>query len=340
MLSKPKNKPTPILNVLKTTKTKNTSIDLDDQIIKNLNAHNKEIKGLYSPISFHIQDNINDINKRIQKYDILIPSFSEDDKCKSINENKYGDAVEEFCLEDRLENAGSWSDELSIEKDQRYFIPNDTPKISVDNKYILFKVNKNEEQFDKDFINEKRERTQQKDPEKTKKKRTLRDYLIKSFLSNFINVYLFKKINELLEKCKLGKICKCDYDMIIKPNESHLAILLEKTVEELFIIYKEKASKKCEKQKNKKLFEFIDNKVNLSKNEEELVNLLKSKFEYQLKLYYKSKEIETFKTKKLKHGTPVDYDKQFYSERNRQYYLLEPYGFIRYAKSEPYCHNK
>ena len=55
---------------------------------------------------------------------------------------------------------------------------------------------------------------------------------------------------------------------------------------------------------------------------------------------YESGELQKFKNKKFKHGTSVDYDIIFYKERKRHYYLLEPYGFIRYAKSKPYCHNE
>lgn len=95
---------------------------------------------------------------------------------------------------------------------------------------------------------------------------------------------------------------------------------------------------------NKKIFESfferISNKIDLSEDEEKLLNLLKSIYEDQVKLYYESKEFEKFKNKKFKHGTPVDYDKKFYFQRNRHYYLLESNGFIRYAKSKPYCHNE
>ena len=309
-----------------------------------------EINHLISPISLNIQTNhnIEALNKNSQIYDdphfsdqiapsLAIPNFSEDNKDESKNENIN---VEEFFEEKVLENNESYSDEL----DQRYFIEKSIPQNSVENVFQS-QLNVNEEQFQKDYLNEKRNKSQNIESEKPKKKRSNHDYLIKSFLSDSINNYILNKMNNLVKNLGLGKIYKCNYNKNIKAKESHLSSLLQNTIEEIFSIYDEKENKEYAKGKmNKKIFESfferISNKINLSEDKEKLFNLLRSIYEDQVKLYYESKEIEKFKNKKLKHGTPVDYDKKFYFETNRRYYLLESDGFIRYAKSKPYCHNE
>ena len=83
----------------------------------------------------------------------------------------------------------------------------------------------------------------------------------------------------------------------------------------------------------------------LSNKEEEKINeLLESTIEEELEPYYSSDELKQFRKKKLKDGkTPEDYDKIFFEGRKgkkRGYYLLEPFGFIRYAKGEHYCKNE
>lgn len=272
-----------------------------------------------------------EVNKNNQIY-TDIPTYSKDNKNEPPQENN----SEAFFENNIFENNELYNDNdgLHTEKNQ---IQNSISRDGVENVFE-FKLNVNEEQFQKDYLDEKGE------SEKPRKIRSKHDYLIKSFLSNSINNYSFGKLNKLVKKLKLGKIYKCDYIKNIKANERHLRNLLEKTIEEIFSIYDEEAGKKDKKQKNKKVFESffesISDKIDLSEDEEELLNLLKSTYEEELKLYYKSKEIEKFKNKKFKHGTTDDYDKEFYNERNRGYYLLEPYGFIRYANSEPYCHNE
>ena len=306
-------------NNLNMTTTKETSIDKFEPKIEKSDSHNKETNDLKSQNSLDIEMkslNEEDINNKSQQNDT---SIFIDDKCEIINERIFNDV---FSWTNNSERNESSRDE----EKNRFFIK------KAEN------VVKNEEQYQKNRLNQKR---QKKDSKENKNVRSKHDYLIKSFLSNSINKYVFKKINKLFKKNKLGKMYKCSYVKIIKPNERHLSVLLEKSVKEIFSKYDEKASKECENQKsNKKLFEYIYNNVNLLEDGKEIVNLLDSTYEDQLKLYYESKEIEKFKTKDLKYGTPADYDKDFYNERNRKYYLLENYGFIKYAKSKPYCHNE
>ena len=306
----------------------NKNLDDSTRETNNLNFQNLLSKETKQIKTVDIKE---EVNKNNQIY-TDIPTYSKDNKNEPPQENN----SEAFFENNIFENNELYNDndELHTEKNQ---IQNSISQDSVENVF-KYKLNINEEQFQKDYLDEKGE------SEKPRKIRSKHDYLIKSFLSNSINTYSFGKLNKLVKKLKLGKIYKCDYIKNIKANERHLRNLLEKTIEEIFSIYDEEAGKKDKKQKNKKVFESffesISDKIDLSEDEEELLNLLKSTYEEELKLYYKSKEIEKFKNKKFKHGTADDYDKEFYNERNRGYYLLEPYGFIRYANSEPYCHNE
>ena len=203
------------------------------------------------------------------------------------------------------------------------------------------KITGDSKQFQNGFINKKIAPSKSEKADNKKSQRSTHDYLIKSFLSNFVNRYLFKKLNELSKNCHLGKIYKSNYKINIKPNEHKLSAFLEKTVKDIYTSFNNKKGKEYKYQeKNYNLAKELYKKVNISKNEEELKKCLDSTIEAQLILYYESDKLQEFKNKKLKHGTPVDYDKNFYKERNRHYYLLEPYGFIRYAKTKPYCHNE
>lgn len=310
----------------------NENLDASLTEKNNLNFQNSSNIQSYQIKSFNTEV-LNNNNQII----VDIVTFSQDNKYKSFNEKNN---IEELIRENILENDESYNDELDIENN---LIQESIPQDNVEN-IFKYNLNVNKEDFQKYSIIEKEDKSQNIESEKPQKIRSNHDYLIKSFLSNSINTYSFGKLYNLVKKLG-GRIYKCDYNKIINANERHLSNLLEKTIEEIFTIYDEKAKKEGIRQKNNKkvfenFYESISDKKDLSEDEEELFNLLRSTYEDQLKLYYKSKEIEKFKNKNLKHGTPVDYDKKFYNERNRGYYLLEPYGFIRYAKSKPYCHNE
>lgn len=177
-----------------------------------------------------------------------------------------------------------------------------------------------------------------------KKGRSTHDYLIKKFLSNFLNKFLFKKLR------RFG-IHKCNYKIYIKPNENGLLPLLKKTIKEVFTYYtSDSIDGTSNQKKNEKLIKEFYNKKNFpsSQEEEELKELLESTIETYVEAYYKSSEIEDLKKKKDKYERTVkDLDEDFKKERNRGYYLLEAnenfsekFGFIIYANSKPYCHNQ
>ena len=181
------------------------------------------------------------------------------------------------------------------------------------------------------LLNKKRKASREKEKkydniEDKKEKSKKNENFILKFLTNFINVYEYKKLVGNLQKINIF-IDKCDRKKFLKAKENYLPILLKKNMKELFGL------------ENKLKENFPSNE-----EEEKTNKLLESTFEEELKLYYKSDELKKFKIKKFKDGkTPKDYDKIFYAGRKgkvRGYYLLEPYGFIIYANSEHYCKNE
>ena len=187
-------------------------------------------------------------------------------------------------------------------------------------KYMYEFFGKEDEEKDKDKNSSSKTSTE------NEKKFKNENHVIKT-LTNFINEYEYKKLYKELLKIKIYLQKKCDRKKFIKANENYLPILLKKKVKEIF-----------------ELENIL--KENFPSNEEEkkINELLESTIEDELKLYYFSNELEQFKKKKYRYGkTPEDYDKIFYNGRKgkeRGYYLLEPFGLITYANSEPYCKNK
>ena len=221
---------------LKITTNNYKSKELYECENENLNDLSLEINNLISPISLNIQTNhnIEALSKNSQIYGdppfsnqiapfLAIPNFSEDNKYESKNENIN---EEEFFKEKVLENNKSYSDEL----DHIYFIEKSILQNSVENVFQS-QLNVNEEQFQKDYLNKKRNKSQNIESEDLKDKRSCHDYLIKSFLSDSINNYVFNNINNLLINLELGKIYKCNYNKNINAKESHLSSLLQKTRE-------------------------------------------------------------------------------------------------------------
>ena len=188
------------------------------------------------------------------------------------------------------------------------------------------------------LLNKKRNASKDKEQKKNvyleekKDKKNKNENLILKFLTNYINVFLYKKLIKTLGK--IINVEKCDRKRFIKANENYLPHLLDKDLEEIFDL-----------EKKIKLIEDNIKKFKINEEEEKKIKeLLKSRFKEQLILYYESEELKKFKKKRFKDGkTPEDYDKLFYAGRKgkeRGYYLLEPYGFIKYANSEPYCKNE
>ena len=309
----------------------NDMMGRQNNINNNLYFEQNSIYNPYNNKDFFINDRLESINSKEDLFEKISVNIS-----ISANESQ------------KLEKAkkAKFSISKSIENFEQFqiFKYSEYDEITKKNFEHICQINENSEHFQNNFINKKRElsfKEEKMNKNENKKPRSTHDYLIKSFLSNFINTFLFKKLNILSKKCGLGKIYKSNYKINIKPNETRLLSLIQKTVKDIFTNYKINENKEYKNQKkNYNLVEILDSKMYLSKEEEELKQCFDSTLEEQLKLYYESEDLEKFKNKKLKHGTPLDYNKIFYKERNRHYYLLEPYGFIRYAKSKPYCHNE
>ena len=188
------------------------------------------------------------------------------------------------------------------------------------------------------------------------------DYYIMAFKGDFLN-YVKKKLNKLVENInfckKFGKI------KFHTPNrklyggntkEEDNREFIEKTIEEVFtdqIISEDEndSSNGCSRQQDnesminrvKKLKESLSSKL---KNDEkykkqfnEIDNLLKylnNKIKYVLDEYYDSEEFGDFRSqRKIRY-----YDRKFYSERNRNFSLLEKNNFIKLVNLPYYSDKK
>ena len=133
--------------------------------------------------------------------------------------------------------------------------------------------------------------------------------------------------------------------MILKQIERNLAELINKTYVQIFTDYDEKEKEGIKNQKhNKELFVQIYEELKIlpyTPERQEFKNFIESPISKLIIDYYHSKEFNEFKKKVYKDGKTVqDYDNEFFKERGRNYSLLEPYNFLRYANSKPYCHNQ
>ena len=148
-----------IENISKITTNNYIFTDSYDYGIKNLDASITETKALFK------------YNKNFYPD---IPTFSKDNKNEPLNENN---GANTFFLNNILENNELYNDndELCTEKNQRNELQKSIFQDNVENVFN-FKLNINEEQFQKDYLDEKGE------SEKPRKIRSKHDYLIKSFL--------------------------------------------------------------------------------------------------------------------------------------------------------------
>ena len=159
------------------------------------------------------------------------------------------------------------------------------------------------------------------------------DYFIKAIKSDIMK-YMMNYIQSLLSKDKLlkkYKLKKPPYDKYGgNPKEYSNKTFLSKSIKE--VLYDDENSS------NKKLIEEIYNLPGFPNNDvqKEFSDYLEMKVEDVIMNYYdKSEEFKLFKEEpKYK-----NWDKQFYFERERHFYMLEEYGFIKWAKSKSYCKN-
>ena len=346
--------------------SKNANDKVSTSFITNLTCNNKGIEAIEEykeekilvkdkiTLKFEensIQQNENDKNKDNQNdiSEIYYPKDDRDilkycyfkDEIKELDEEKseksvYFEVFGDLGIENKIE-----SDKESSPKKEKG-INHDKADIEKNPpKNILSDVdNKQKNPIEKPLVNKKRKRSKnnRQDKEKVSKKRSSHDYLIKRFLSSLLNKYIFNKLRKF-------NIHKCNYKINANPKEKRLSALLKKTVKEVFIFYDIKALEGTSNhQKNKKIIEEKMKTLTVAEKEE-LKKLLDSTIEEQVILYYNSPEIEELKKKVCKNGKTVkELDEEFYKERKRGYYLLEPYestyGFIKYANSKPYCYNE
>ena len=200
------------------------------------------------------------------------------------------------------------------------------------------KIN-NKSQPNMQKVNKSSKISNQSKAKKSKKKRSNHDYYIKSFLSDFLNKSLYKELNDRLKTCefitisKNSKIYRCKYKKNIENQiERTLGTFLKKTVVEIFYM------------NNEELFDKIYSEFKNSPSPEkaQFKKFIENNMEMLIKPYYHSKEFSNYKNKVFKRSkrTIKDYDKEFSNERGRKYSLLDPYKFIDYAESEPFCKKK
>ena len=134
--------------------------------------------------------------------------------------------------------------------------------------------------------------------DKKPKKRGAHDYYIKTFLSDLLNNFVLRKLNEKINNRKFitikkdAQIKKCKYKKNIGEQiERTLEVFVkEKTVEEIFY------------STNKELFDDIKKEYENFQNPdvEEFLNYIKRIMEPVIKEYYHSNELEEFKNKVTK----------------------------------------
>ena len=254
-------------------------------------------------------------------------SFTEQENTNIEGIDKYDNYMNEQGLTRQINDIfGRTSNFFDEEKDNDSINKNNLPYVGQNNN-----LNDNLTSEMPCLSNRKREREENKP-----KKRGTHDYYIKSFLSDLLNNYERRELNDRIKKCQFitikkdGKIKKCNYITNIgKQIERTLKDFVEKkTVEEIFYTT------------NKELFDNIKKEYEnfQTPDAEDFLNYIKSNMENVIKDYYRSKEFEDFKNKCFKKTkrTIKDYDKDFIKERGRGYSLLEPNNFIEYALSPPY----
>ena len=268
-------------------------------------------------------DDQNDINTYNQVF--KMNTFSIDEE----NENEIKNMYE--LIEKRPEDTNIntlINEPLPLDNQKR---PNDISLNNSSNSMI-----KNESQQNIQKVNKSSKISRQSKAKKSKKKRSNHDNYIKSFLSNFLNKFLYKELNDRLKKCefttisKNSKIYRCKYKKNVGNQiERTLGTFLKKTVVEIFYM------------NNEELFDKIYSEFKNSPSPEkaQFKKFIENNMEMLIKPYYHSKEFSNFKNKVFKrtNRTIKDYDKEFSNERGRKYSLLDPYKFIDYAKSKPYC---
>lgn len=166
------------------------------------------------------------------------------------------------------------------------------------------------------------------------------DYFKKIFVKSVLR-YLLNRLKQLILKCNFDeniikqKLHMPNYKLYAgNPKEKDNKEFLEKTIKKVFTDYDKKNQKGNGRQiANEKLINKIYeiDSFPSSEDEFELNEFFNMTIEKGVELFYESKDFENFKKDELIQY----YDKIFYKERNRNFYLLEKNGFIKLVK-EPF----
>ena len=177
-----------------------------------------------------------------------------------------------------------------------------------------------------------------------------KDYFIMDFKGNFLN-WLLEELQSLIDNCKFcKKFGKTNFHIANRelyggnPKEEDNREFILKTIEEVFTLTEEQKKRlnKISRQISneeiiKKIKEYSEKlRVKIEKDEkyiiqlnaiEEFLKFIRMPIKDALDIYYDSVEFIRFKsTRKIQY-----YDKMFYSERNRNFSLLEKNNFVRFV---------
>ena len=177
-----------------------------------------------------------------------------------------------------------------------------------------------------------------------------KDYYIMDFKGNFLN-WALQEIQTLIDNCNFcKKYGKMNFHIANRelyggnPKEEDNREFILKTIEEVFTLTEEQKKRlnKISRQISneeiiKKIKEYSEKlRVKIEKDEkyiiqlnaiEEFLKFIRMPIKDALDIYYDSVEFIRFKsTRKIQY-----YDKMFYSERNRNFSLLEKNNFVRFV---------
>ena len=330
---------------------KNCYYDSDDLISFNSTSDNQKEEYPYThsfPEYQHLVDYADKIKKTNNISGICIDELNE--KQESIHR----------CMKDIFKVKDDSSDMEMINNFNNSLSENDSLNSSSDNNFLGLKTvrkNSEDESVEKDEEKEKKIFMIKKDPIIYR-----HDYYIMAFKGDFLN-YIKENLNKLVNNInfckKFGKI------KFHTPNrklyggntkEEDNREFIEKTIEEVFtdkIISEDEndSSNGCSRQQDnesminriKNFKESLSSKLKIDEkykkqfNEiEKLLNYLSTKIKDALDDYYDSDEFGDFRSqRKIKF-----YDKKFYSERNRNFSLLEKNNFVKLVSLPFYSDKK
>ena len=177
-------------------------------------------------------------------------------------------------------------------------------------------------------------------PKKAKYTYRLDDYK-KKFIRNFLS-YLLNKLRKLISDCIEGEMNLLhmpNYKLYAgNPKEKDNREFLGKTIKVVFTDYNESEKGTSRQKENEKLINDIlegKKKFTSDTKKQDLFNFLDTRIEEGIKMYYKSKEFDSFKNnEEIKY-----FDGMFRREKKRKFSLLDNEGFIKLVYSPFYSDN-